>query len=430
MTALADTDANPIALDLIMGAAEKHDIVASEDIFDDRGVKLWSSGQTISRSLQQRLLERKLQRPLESCLRAQDGVSIIDLLDDTDAFFSNDQDALARALKPQALAIAHEIPQMQLHPVAQLLLTAVRTSGSAAYAHAVRGMVLAGALAVAAGRPEDTYFLRLALTGGLLHDIGEMYVDPQYLRATHTLGIEQYRHVVAHPQIGQRLLASQTDYPPELARAIGEHHERLDGSGYPAQRQADAVSPLGQLLAVMETTLGICHSAETPLARASFAMRVIPGEFALRWVGPVVSAAQAAAEDLGAGAADSAAVEDLDRRLDDCRARAAAIGSRSSDETVRRICAKAHHLLGRLRAGWNAVGMWSAGGEDLGPAEGFEQRMAARELAWRMRYVQRECLWPVRDLSAAGAEALQPLWDALAPAETPKAESKVAAAVA
>jgi hypothetical protein len=409
----AFADANPHALGMIMDSAEQCEIVASEDIYDENNVKLWSSGQPVTRQLQQRLLERKLKRPLESCLRAQDGVSLIDILDDVDAFFA-DGSPLADALRPQAVAVAHEIPQLQLHPVAQLLLTAARSSQTPAYQHAIRGMVLAGAIARADG-PADPYFLRLAMLGGLLHDIGEVYVNPQYLQASQKLSIEEYRHVVAHPRIGQSLLSSQTDYPEALTRAIGEHHERLDGSGYPGQKTRDAISPLGQLLGVVETMLGIAASAETPLARASFAVRVIPGEYPLKWIGLVASAARRAAEDLGGSSADqdAGALRDLDEHLATCLALAGTTGAKTKSEPVRRIAAKALHLLERLRVGWNTMGMWSAAGGELPADQRFEQRMARRELRWRMSYVQRECLWPVRTLEAPDAAELQPLWDAL-----------------
>ena len=411
----ASVDANPHALGMIMDSAEQYEIVASEDIYDDNNVKLWSSGQPVTRQLQQRLLERKLKRPLESCLRAQDGVSLVDMLDDVDAFFAEDT-PLAGALRPHAVTVAHEIPQLQLHPVAQLLLTAARSSQAGSYQHAVRGMVLAGAIACADG-PRDAYFLRLAMLGGLLHDIGEMYVHPQYLQAQQQLGIEEYRHVVAHPRIGQSLLATQTDYPEALTLAIGEHHERLDGSGYPAQKTRDTISPLGQLLAVVETTLGIAASAEAPLARTSFAMRVIPGEYPLKWIGLIASAAQRANENLGggeaAGAADASALRNLGAHLSDCLALASATGAQAGSDTVRRAAAKAQHLLERLRAGWNTMGLWSASNDELPPDQYFEQRMAQRELRYRMRYIQRECLWPVRTLAPDDAAALAPLWQAL-----------------
>ncbi|XAH24587.1 HD domain-containing phosphohydrolase [Xylophilus sp. GW821-FHT01B05] len=412
----AAPDANPHALQLIVDTAEQRDIVAAEDIYDEHDVKLWSSGQPVTRALQQRLLERKLKRPLESCLRAQDGVTLANLLGDAEAFLASGH-ALARAARPHAAVLTRELRQLSLHPVAQLLLTTARTSQPATYEHAVRGMVLAGAMAGAA-QAQDHHFVRLALLGGLLHDIGEMYVHPWYLQADQALGPEDYRHIVAHPRIGESLLASQTDYPPELARAIGEHHERLDGSGYPRQLAGDAISPLGQLLAVVETTQGIAASAPSPLARASFALRAIPGEYASRWAGFIASAAHDAAEDLvhvhAAVMADAGSLADIDLRLAAALQRADALVERAgSSAGLRSVAAKASHLLRRLRTGWNGMGLWSTAGQDDAAEPQFERRMALGELRYRLTALQRECLWPAHGLTERDRAALQPLWEQL-----------------
>ncbi|MCR6651468.1 MAG: DUF3391 domain-containing protein [Cellvibrionaceae bacterium] len=58
--------------------------------------------------------------------------------------------------------------------------------------------------------------------------------------------------VQKHVAIGARTLA-QSDLPELTNRIIAEHHERLDGSGYPAQLRGDQVHPLSQLLAVVDT---------------------------------------------------------------------------------------------------------------------------------------------------------------------------------
>ena len=380
-------EANPHALELIVGAAETQEIVASEDIYDDRNVKLWAAGQPVTRSLQERLLERKLKRPLEACLRAKDGLTIVDLLGAADEFISSDH-ALAIASRPYAAHIARELQQVPLHSVVQLLLTAVRATRPQVFEHAVRGMVVAGAMAASRAKKDD-YFLRLALLGGLLHDIGEMYVNPQYLATSHLLSPQDYRYVVAHPRIGEMVLMSQTDYPDALARAIGEHHERMDGNGYPKQLFKDKISPLGQLLAVMETTLGIASASQNPLSRASFAMRVVPGEYALEWLGFIANAAHQAAEDLGVTAAAeppgaNEALDGIDTKMVAAMASAKKLSTTAPSQATRE------------------------------PADQqFERLMARRELRYRLRYVQRECLWPERTLTPEDLKPLQPLWDTL-----------------
>lgn len=69
-------EANPVELSAIMRASEKYLIVASEAILDVRGFKLWAKGKPVSAGLQERLLERKLQPPLEACLTAQQGATL------------------------------------------------------------------------------------------------------------------------------------------------------------------------------------------------------------------------------------------------------------------------------------------------------------------------------------------------------------------
>ena len=82
----AGSEPNPHALAALVKASESHSIVASRDIVDVRGVKLWAQGQAVSAALHQRLLDRRLQNPLEVCLMAEDGVTPFSLLADLKKF--------------------------------------------------------------------------------------------------------------------------------------------------------------------------------------------------------------------------------------------------------------------------------------------------------------------------------------------------------
>jgi HD-GYP domain-containing protein (c-di-GMP phosphodiesterase class II) len=160
--------------------------------------------------------------------------------------------------------------QLPLHSAVQLLLTTVHATRPEVYQHALVSMALAGALSAAAGQAR--FDLRMALLTGLLHDMGEMYLDPRYLDNSQPLDAAGYRHVVTHPLIGRMLLLKLTEYPPELADAVAEHHERLDGTGYPARKLGAALSPLGRMQAVVEAAVGMVASARVPLARTALAL--------------------------------------------------------------------------------------------------------------------------------------------------------------
>lgn len=285
--------ANQHALATILEASETRRIIASRDIFDITGIKLWARDQPVSGALQRKLLDRQLRNPLESCLLAEDGVTSHTLVQEIQALLDGDS-PLAAVLQPHAERLLKEASHLPLHSVAQLLLTAAQASKPEIYAHSIQAMALCGAMMDAHG--SGVAELRMAMLCGLLHDLGEMYIDPQYgeADADRALDFVSYQQLVVHPHVGQLLVSQLTNYPSALSRAIGEHHERLDGSGYPHGLQREQVSSLGRMLAVAEATLCSFRQTHRPtLARASVAVRVVPGEFDLGWTTVLESAARA-----------------------------------------------------------------------------------------------------------------------------------------
>lgn len=412
----AGSEPNPHALAALVKASESYAIVASRDIVDVRGVKLWAQGQAVSASLHQRLLERRLQKPLEICLEAEDGVTVFTLLDDLKNFIDSDH-PLSPCVRPWADVLLAQMKHLPLHSVVQLMLTASVASRPGTLPHSVAGMALAGAMM--ASREGSNAEIRLAMLGGLLHDIGEVYIHPQYLDYTEALDLVGHKHLVVHPRVGQLLLAQLTDYPKPLSTAIGEHHERLDRSGYPARMHETELSVHGRLLAVMEVTLGIARWDHAPLARASFALRVVPGEFDAQWASFICDAADHAGEEVGLGdgaqGADlDAQLADIDRQLLEARELAQDMQEQRRTAKVTDVVTHALQRLQRLRVAWNALGLWGVSSAVNAPeAERFELQLAQAELSQRMRNFQRECLLLSEGLSEAEKFRLSPLWRGL-----------------
>ena len=416
MNALAQkahfSTANPHALATILEASQTKSIIASRDIFDISGTKLWAQDRPVSSALQRKLLDRQLRNPLESCLMAEDGVTPQSLVLCTEALLARDT-PLNAVLQPHASKLAQEVAFLPLHPVAQLLLTAGQASRPESFDHAVQAMALAGALMIDHGG--STAELRVAMLAGLLHDLGEMYIDPRCgeADADRTLDLQSYRHLVVHPHVGQLLLTQLTNYPPALARAVAEHHERLDGSGYPHALKRDALSPLGRLLAVTEATLGVLRSERPELSRASIALRVVPGEFDLAWVGRIAAAARAQPALQGQlGAREVQARQDrLDAALQAAQFRADALVPSAESPALKDALELTQHLLARLRTGWYASGLWSH--EALAPPLAAEVEAIEDELFFRLNAIERAAQLCAGDLPAPDADRLDLLCDSL-----------------
>ncbi len=409
------SEPNPHALAALSKAGELFHIIASQDIVDYRGVKLWARDQPVTAALHQRLLDRRLQQPLEICLQAEGGVTLFTLMHDLQELIESDS-PLAPAIKPWAAVLVAQLKQIPLHSVAQLLLTTAAATRPATLAHAVTGMALAGAML--ASREASHHDIRVAMLGGLLHDIGEVYINPLYLDYAQALDIIGHKHLVVHPRVAQMLLTTLTDYPPSLGQAVAEHHERLDRSGYPARLSGEAVSTLGRVLSVVEVTLGSLCGAHAPLTRASFALRVVPGEFDPQWAAFVCDAAHEAGEDFageGQLAAPTLAAQlaNIDQQLAEAHQLALELNEQRRTSKITDVVTDALHRLDRLRVAWNALGLWGVSANDAPPAERLELELAESELRQRMRAFHRECLLLSEGLTEAEKFRLSPLWQGL-----------------
>jgi HD-GYP domain-containing protein (c-di-GMP phosphodiesterase class II) len=403
--------ANQHALATILEASQTKSIIASRDIFDISGIKLWARDQPVSSGLQRKLLDRQLRNPLESCLLAEDGVTAHTLVRAAEEQLERDT-PLATLLAPHAVRLLRETSHLPLHSVVQLLLTAAQASRPEAFEHAVQAMLLAGAMMDVHGG--GVAELRLALLGGLLHDLGELYIDPRYGENDPSRGLDVvgYQQLVVHPHIGHLLIAQLTNYPGSLSRGIAEHHERLDGSGYPHLLKRDEVSPLGRLLAMAEAALGSLRGASS-LARASVALRVVPGEFDLHWLTALESAARA---ELPCRARITTAevqgrLERLDAAMQAAERQAEELLKQAESPPLRNALLLSTHLLGRLRLGWNASGLWSA--EAVSARDAAEVEAIEDELIFRLRAIERAALLRAGELAPGDAARLGRLCEVL-----------------
>ena len=412
-TGNAFASANPHALATILEASETKRIIAATDIFDLSGTKLWAGGQPVSAALQRKLLDRQLRRPLESCLIAEDGVTIASLAQALQALLRS-ASPLAPVWRAHGARLLREVAFLPLHPVVQLLLTAAETARPDTFDHAVAAMALNGALMTGSGG--DTASIRLAMLCGLLHDLGEMYIAPAHgeVEADRDLDLASYRQLVVHPHVGALLITQLTDYPNALARAVAEHHERLDGSGYPHALHGDRLSPLGRLLSVTEAALNAVRSPLDHLLRASIALRAVPGEFDLHWVGRISQVASAQVPHKPV--MEPADIQDRLAALGDVLTAAEfnvdALSARADLPAMKDALALSQFLVGRLRAGWNESGLWNP--RTMATGDAAEVEALEDELYFRLRGVQRATLLAAGRLPVEEGAALTALCESLA----------------
>ena len=111
------------------------------------------------------------------------------------------------------------------------LMVGLGTHDGSTAGHSRRVALLAVQVGEALGLPAAT--LRHLAVGGLLHDVGKLSVAGEILRKPTKLTDAEYAEVKRHPEAGVELLRKLGGFPPAVLSLVGEHHERLDGAGYP-----------------------------------------------------------------------------------------------------------------------------------------------------------------------------------------------------
>lgn len=89
------------------------------------------------------------------------------------------------------------------------------------------------------------------MIAGYLHDIGKIIVPVEILCKPGKISPEEYNLIKNHVQAGYDLL-KDVSFPWDIARAVLEHHERLDGSGYPNALEGSQISIEGRILGVVD----------------------------------------------------------------------------------------------------------------------------------------------------------------------------------
>lgn len=100
------------------------------------------------------------------------------------------------------------------------------------YTHSVNVATFAVSLARQLGLTESRTLIELG-TGALLHDVGKSRVSNEILNKKGALNNVEMGIMKKHPQWGVDLLRDTNLIPPVAYHPVAEHHERIDGSGYP-----------------------------------------------------------------------------------------------------------------------------------------------------------------------------------------------------
>ncbi|MDF9841829.1 MULTISPECIES: HD-GYP domain-containing protein [unclassified Paenibacillus] len=112
-----------------------------------------------------------------------------------------------------------------------IMLADMHTADNYLYVHSLNVCLYTLVLGIAYGYSKEE--LRVLGLGSLLHDIGKTQIPVKIVQKPGMLSDEEFRHMQAHTEIGYRILKDEPNIPLLAAHCALQHHERINGTGYP-----------------------------------------------------------------------------------------------------------------------------------------------------------------------------------------------------
>ena len=148
------------------------------------------------------------------------------------------------------------------NPNALLCLTKIREKDDYLLEHSLNVAILLANFAKYIGLEEEIV-QELALTG-FLHDIGKIKIPDSILHKPGRLTDQEMNIMRDHVVFGIEAL-EEMDISKRMIRTISEHHERLDGYGYPEGARGDEISDYGRMISIVDVydalTADRCYKA-------------------------------------------------------------------------------------------------------------------------------------------------------------------------
>lgn len=168
--------------------------------------------------------------------------------------FTEEDAQLFRTLANQAATVLqvadlYNNANKLLEDVLKALIAAIDAKDPYTTGHSTRVQIFSLAIAEELGLL-PAMFNQISI-GSLLHDVGKIGIPDAILGKPGRLTDDEYTRMKSHPEIGKKIMGKVSALRGELS-AIAEHHERLDGTGYPFGLSGEEITITGRIVAVAD----------------------------------------------------------------------------------------------------------------------------------------------------------------------------------
>lgn len=172
------------------------------------------------------------------------------------------------------LAVKNCVNSVINNPNAMMWFTQIKNKDDYTAEHSVRVGIMSIALGQELGLMEKE--LEDLGMGGMLHDVGKINIPIEILNKEGSLTKEEYEIIKTHAEHGRQLLMSKSDAPPSTVDVAYNHHEQMNGNGYPRGVSADKIPYYAKVVGVVDAFDAITSDRVYSDARSTLeALRIL-----------------------------------------------------------------------------------------------------------------------------------------------------------
>lgn len=227
------------------------EVTATEDIFNNKGALITRQGARLDHLTAQRIAKHKLAKPLEYQIQIEGAITAAALADHFTTLAQQHPDL---AQLHQAAGFEQDFCDLLARePLGEVIaqkLTVLQLQQPELFDQALFGIWFAMLVGRTLGLPKHE--IHMAGIAALIRDLGFLHMPHILVSKGGKFTPDEWRTVQGHAVVGQIIAKDVAILHPLIARAVLEHHERNDGTGYPAGKEGAQLCLLGQIVSITD----------------------------------------------------------------------------------------------------------------------------------------------------------------------------------
>ena len=264
-------------LSAVAAMGQKLGLVLQAPLFDVTGQCIAQSGAKVDRTLLQKMAGNQIANAIDDVVALDDLVDVPALEAE---FMTMCQSAELPRLLTLSLGEKHRwrliapIAEMYWPRQAQFKLALMRDQWPNLYAHSLCVAMVSAYLGICEQMPEQR--LTQLVAAGLMHDTGMLCMDRSWIDSSYQLTQEERKQLSQHSVTAMQIVQAAGGMGADVEDAILEHHERMDGTGYPRQLTGEKISKLGRIVMLAEVVTAIFdkHAGDQPAHRLTLTLKM------------------------------------------------------------------------------------------------------------------------------------------------------------